>query len=79
MRHLVINLFLLAFVYLPFVSGLSCKAGYPVLGKKVTAPNLQDTECKEPSFENLCYVMFTDYNLPGFDKEAYTYGCILKV
>ena len=56
-----------------------CKAGIPTLGKTVTPPNLDDTHCRGPYFEDLCYVMVTDYTMPNFDKEAYTYGCILKV
>uniref|UniRef100_A0A7M5V3S8 Uncharacterized protein n=1 Tax=Clytia hemisphaerica TaxID=252671 RepID=A0A7M5V3S8_9CNID len=69
---------LVCIIYISDVQAVRCKAGYPKLGKGVTPPNLPDTECSGPNFEDLCYVMFTDYNLPGFDKEAYTYGCILK-
>jgi len=79
MNRLVIIVFFFACAYVPFASSVRCKARYPTLGNKVTAPNLPDTECKGPHFEDLCYVMFTDYNLPWYDKEAYTYGCIFKV
>merc|ERR1712193_210582 len=57
------------------VSCVKCKAGTPTLGK-LTKPNLPDVECKGPSFEDLCYVMFTDYDNDNYD--AWTYGCILK-
>ena len=66
-------------IYISDIQAVRCRAGYPTLGKGVTAPNLPDTDCSGPNYEDLCYVMFTDYNLPGYDKEAYTYGCILKV
>ena len=55
-----------------------CKGGTPILGNHVTPPTF-DTVCKGPYLEDLCYVMVTDYTMPSFDKEAYTYGCILKV
>ena len=54
---------------------LQCHAGIPTLGK-LTAPNLKNTQCKGPSFEDVCYVMFTDYDDNKYD--AWTYGCILK-
>ena len=58
--------------------GVRCRGGMPTLGNKVTPPTF-DTVCKGPYLEDLCYVMVTDYTMPRFDKEAYTYGCILKV
>jgi len=54
---------------------IRCKAGYPTLGT-ITDPNLPDTTCGGASFENVCYVMYTDYH--DYDLDAWTYGCLLK-
>lgn len=60
-------------------TSVKCKAGIPTLGNSVTKPNLPDTHCQGPYFEDQCYVMVTVYDPKILDKEAYTYGCILKV
>ena len=56
---------------------IRCKAGIPKYGK-FTPPNLPDTECSGPNFEDLCYVMYTDYHGVLNKYDAWTYGCIIK-